>query len=76
MSYQLGHNVRYEHNLKTEIYKRGYTLSSFADMVGINRITLNRLFKAEHKVRGDTIYLISKGLEMTYEKVEKLCQMN
>lgn len=75
MSYRIGKNVRITHPLKTEIYKRGINVSQFADMCDITRWTLNRIFKGAAP-RGDTIYLISKGLEMPYEEVEKLCHMN
>lgn len=74
MSYKLGNKIIYNHPLKTEIYKQGKTLCSFADEIGINRATLNAIFKQENKTRGDTIYLIAKGLEMPYERVELLCQ--
>lgn len=73
MSYRIGENVKINHPLKTEIYKKGLTVSQFADINGFNRITLNRIFKGAVP-RGDTIYLISKGLEMPYEEVERLCQ--
>lgn len=64
-----------EHPLKTEIYKKGYTIKSFADVIGINRLTLNCIFKHRNKsVRGDTIYRISEGLNIPYESVERLCQ--
>lgn len=67
--------IIYEHPLKNEIYKKGYTLYSFADEVGINRSTLNSIFKHENKTRGDTIYLIAKGLNISYEKVSELCKI-
>lgn len=75
MSYRIGANNRVNHPLKTEIYKKGLTVSQFADLNDLNRWTLNRIFKGAVP-RGDTIYLISKGLEMPYEKVEELCQLN
>lgn len=73
MSYKLGGNIRIQHPLKTEIYKNGYTISSFADKACVNRWTLNSIFKGA-KPRGDTIYNIAKGLDLPYEKVDKLCQ--
>lgn len=74
MSYALGHNVRYEHPLKTEIYKRGYTITSFADKVGISRFTLTDAFTGRHKLRGDTMSWIAEALNEPYEEVERLCQ--
>ena len=73
MSYQLGRNIRYEHPLKTEIYKKGYTICSFADEIGINRATLNNIFTNQNRVRGDTINLIAQGLNTSYERIQKLC---
>ena len=72
MSYSLGHNVRVEHKLKTEIYKRGYTIGEFANEIGINRWTLNHIFKGSVP-RGDTVYHISQGLKITYEEAKELC---
>lgn len=74
MSYGLGRNVRIEHPLKTEIYKKGYTITNFAKKSQISRRALNDIFSSKHKVRGDTIYLISQTLEMPYDKVSELCQ--
>ena len=76
MSYKVGENIRIEHPLKTEIYKKGYTIKQFADLVGISRFTLNAYFTNRHIARGDTINLISKGLDIPYEKVSELCHMN
>lgn len=73
MSYKIGDNVRFEHPLKREIYKQGYTIGSFADKADINRWTLNSIFKGA-KPRGDTIYNIAKGLNRSYEEVEELCK--
>lgn len=76
MSYKVGENIRVEHPLKTEIYKKGYTIKQFADLVGISRFTLNAYFTNRHIARGDTINLISKGLDIPYEKASELCHMS
>lgn len=73
MSYQLGRNIRHQHPLKTEIYKKGYTISNFASLSGLSRFTLNNIFKGSMP-RGDTTCLISKQLDLTYERVVELCQ--
>ena len=75
MSYSIGKNIRNAHPLKTEIYKRGYTIQDFANECGISRFTLNRIFK-DLKPRGDTINLISKELGISYERIEKICSKN
>lgn len=74
MSYKLGKNIRIEHPLKTEIYKHGYNITEFADIIGIDRWTLWHVFKNKSMPRGDTVYMIAKGLEIPYEKVIELCQ--
>ena len=74
MSYATGKNIRYEHPLKTEIYRKGYTIKSFADRVGISRFTLNDVFTGRHKPRGDTISWIAEALNEPYEKVVEICQ--
>lgn len=75
MSYNIGQNIQYEHKLKDEIYKRGYTIQSFAEFIGIERHALINIFKNSGKsTRGDTINLISKGLDMPYEEVKELCK--
>jgi transcriptional regulator with XRE-family HTH domain len=76
MSYQLGKNIIYDHPLKREIYKQGYTVEAFADKCGLHRKTIIDICKKQTRTRGDTIFLLSKGLNMPYEKVEKLCRMS
>ena len=66
----------YDHPLKREIYKKGFTIESFADYIGINRATIFNMCKKICRTRGETIYLISEGLGMPYERVEQLCRMN
>ena len=62
------------HPLKTEIYKNGYTIESFALESGVSRFALNDIFNKKHKkVRGSTIYLISNTLQKPYEVIEELC---
>ena len=73
MSYKVGENIRIEHPLKTEIYKKGYTIKSFSDLCGLNRNTFNQIFKGS-KPRGDTVYIISNQLGLSYERIIKLCQ--
>lgn len=64
-----------DHPLKREIYKKGFTLEEFANVCEISRWTLNNIFvrKKVNKTRGSTIYIISKALELPYEKVEVMC---
>lgn len=73
MSYGIGKNIRITHPLKTEIYKRGYNIKQFAEKADITRWTLNHIFNGNNP-RGDTIYQISKGLDVSYEKVSELCK--
>ena len=75
MSYNVGQYIKHEHPLKTEIYKKGFTISSFASRVGVDRWTLGNIFKNKSMPRGDTINLIANGLEMPYEKVSRLCKI-
>lgn len=74
MPYKLGKYVKLEHPLKTEIYKRGFTLSQFSKVSGVSLKCLNSIFTREFKTtRGDTIYCLAKGLGMEYDEVQKLC---
>lgn len=59
-------------NVKDEIYKRGYTILEFCEKIGISRWTLMDICNGKHKARGTTIYLIAKGLEMSYEDVKQM----
>lgn len=59
--------------LRKEIYKRGYTIESFADVSGVSSVGLHIILRGKYKtVKGYTIYNIAKGLDMTYEEVEEL----
>ena len=71
--YPIGHNIQYPHTLKDEIYKRGYTINSFAERVGISRYTLNNIFTGRHKPRGDTMSWIAQALDLPYERVVEIC---
>ena len=52
-----------EHQLKREIYKKGFTLEEFANVCGIRRETLCNIFKHKYKsTNGYTINVIAKNL--------------
>lgn len=72
--YALGKNVRYKHPLKTEIYKRGFTISKFADKAQLTRHTLMTIFQRKSQGTRTTKRLIAEALEVPIATVEKLIE--
>jgi len=65
--------IIYQHPLKDEIYRQGYSLTSFADVIGISRWTLNNIFKQRFKKNHtEIVRLIAKGLGLSVEETTKL----
>ena len=67
-----GRNM-YTHPLKDEIYRQGYTVTSFANKIYISRWTLNNIFKHAYRSNHKAIIeLIAKGLDLPIKKVERM----
>lgn len=65
--------IIYQHPLKDEIYRQGYTLTSFAEKIYISRWTLNNIFKQRFKKNHkEIVRLIAEGLNLSIEQTEKL----
>mgnify|MGYP003294099664 CR=1 FL=1 len=59
--------------LQKEIYKRGYNYKTFCDEAGLSLTCLARILNKEYKkVRGSSIYNMSRVLEVTYEEMEEI----
>lgn len=77
MSYQLGKNVRYQHPLKDEIYKKGYTIEAFANECEISKDTLYNIFKGSTRnISWFVLNVISENLEISLDKTKELCKTN
>ena len=77
MSYQLGKNVRYQHPLKDEIYKKGYTIEAFANECEISKDTLYNIFKGSTRnISWFVLNAISDKLGMPYDETKELCKTN
>ena len=62
------------HELQREIYKKGFNMYSFQKHSGISRETLYKLFEGKTKrLRGETINVISRALNIDFEEMERLC---
>lgn len=66
--------MRYNSLIKQEIYKKGYTIESFCESVGINRHTIFNIEKKKHKTRDVVKHIIADGLNISYERVCEICQ--
>jgi len=65
--------IIYQHPLKDEIYRQGYTLTSFAEKICISRWTLNNILKYRYNTnQKETIRLIANGLGLSIEEAAKM----
>ncbi len=66
--------MRYDSQLKREIYKKGYTIEEFANKTGISRHTIYNIEKKKHKTRDVIVECIADGLQIPYRRANEICQ--
>lgn len=63
----------YDHPLKTELKKRGYTYDEFADLAGISRDTIVNIVKGRYPRRHSYIIdSIAYGLKISHADAERI----
>lgn len=67
--------MRYNSQLKREIYKKGYTIEAFANKTGISRHTIYNIEKQKHKTRDEIIECIADGLQIPFRRASEICQL-
>lgn len=62
--------------LKNEIYKKGYTITSFCKKTGVDKSTLYKFFEGRTKrFNGYTISQLAKALGKEYEEMLEILEV-